>query len=231
MSYLIRTGTSRNSISFGGSNTTSNNYLRRMSTGRNNIQWYTISTNGTYNILERYNNTRNGIRWNNIVFSFKRATILGLFEPFLQTDFENSGIVFNVEVNTSYREAYGKWINNGSYIYFSFDHSSRSANSNRHRIRNKTNKIDPDEWESKYFYLENDTSFTIRTLVNADNTGDSEHIWVYPHITAEAYLYITRLSATTSGTYYIYFADVSNPSNDLVDFPYAIFQNSRFYLD
>ena len=76
-----------------------------------------------------------------------------------------------------------------------------------------------------------DTSFTIRTLVNADNTGDSEHIWVYPHITAEAYLYITRLSATTSGTYYIYFADVSNPSNDLVDFPYAIFQNSRFYLD
>ena len=70
MSYLIRTGTSRNSISFGGSNTTSNNYLRRTSTGRNNIQWYTISSNGTYNILERYNTTRNGIRWNNIVFNF-----------------------------------------------------------------------------------------------------------------------------------------------------------------
>ena len=70
MSYLIRTGISRNSISFGGSNTTSNNYLRRTNSGRNNIQWYTISSNGTYNLLERYNTTRNGIRWNNIVFSF-----------------------------------------------------------------------------------------------------------------------------------------------------------------
>ena len=28
------------------------------------------NTNGTYNLLERYNTTRNGIRWNNIVFSF-----------------------------------------------------------------------------------------------------------------------------------------------------------------
>ena len=231
MSYLIRTGTSRNSISFGGSNTTSNNYLRRINTSRNGIQWYTISNNGTYNILERYNTTRNGIRWNNIVFSFKKATILGLFEPFLQTDVENSGIVFNVDTNTSYRESYGKFINNGSYIYFSVDHSSRSSNRNRNRIRNKTNKFDPDEWESKYSYLRNDTSFTIRTLVNADNTGDSEHIWTHPNITAEVHLYITRLSATTSGTYYIYFADASNPSDDLLDFNYAIFQNSRFYLD
>ena len=71
MSYLIRTGTSRNSISFGGSNTTSNNYLRRTSTGRNDISFININnTNGTYNILERYNTTRNGIRWNNITFSF-----------------------------------------------------------------------------------------------------------------------------------------------------------------
>ena len=230
MSYLIRSGTSRNSISFGGSNTTSNNYLRRTNSGRNNIQWYTISNNGTYNILERYNTTRNGIRWNNIVFSFKKATILGLFEPFLQTDLENSGIVFGVETNTSYREAYGKFINNGSYIYFSHDHSSRSSSGYRNRIRNRTNKLDPDEWRSKYSYLRNDTSFTIRTLVNADNTGDSEHIWTVPNITAEVHLYITRLSAGIS-TYYIYFADASNPSDDEIDFNYAIFQGSRFYLD
>ena len=231
MSYLIRTGTSRNSISYGGSNTTSNNYLRRTNSGRNNIQWYTISSNGTYNLLERYNNTRNGIRWNNIVFNFKKATILGLFEPFLQTDLENSCKVFNVATNTSYREAYGKFINNGSYIYFSFDHSFRSSSRDRNRIQNKTNKLDPDEWESKYSYLKNDTSFTIRTLVNADNTGDSDHIWTVANITAEVDLYITRLSATTLGTYRIYFADASNPSDDLVDFNYAIFQNSRFYLD
>ena len=70
MSYLIRTGTSRNSISFGGSNTTSNNYLRRTNNGRNDISFLNISTSGTYNLLERYNTTRNGIRWNNIVFSF-----------------------------------------------------------------------------------------------------------------------------------------------------------------
>ena len=231
MSYLIRTGTSRNSISFGGSSNTNGNYLRRTNSGRNDISFININnTNGTYNLLERYNTTRNGIRWNNIVFNFKKATILGLFEPFLQTDLENSCIVFNVATNTSYREAYGKFINNGSYIYFSFDGSFRSSNSNRNRIRNRTNKLDPDEWESKYSYLRNDTSFTIRTLVNADNTGDSDHIWTVANITAEVHLYITRLNAAGS-TYYIYFADASNPSSDLVDFNYAIFQNSRFYLD
>ena len=71
MSYLYRNGNGRNNIVWGGSTSTSLNYLRRTSnTSLNSIQWYTISNSGTYNILERYNNTRNGIRWNNITFSF-----------------------------------------------------------------------------------------------------------------------------------------------------------------
>ena len=39
MSYLIRTGTSRNSISFGGSSNTNGNYLRRTNNGRNDISF------------------------------------------------------------------------------------------------------------------------------------------------------------------------------------------------
>ena len=70
MSWLIRTGTERNNVSYGGGSTTKGNYLKRTNSGRNNIQWLNINSNGTYNLLERYNTTRNGIRWNNLVFSF-----------------------------------------------------------------------------------------------------------------------------------------------------------------
>ena len=70
MSWLIRTGTGRNNVSYGGGSTTKGNYLKRTNSGRNNIQWLNINTNGTYDLLERYNTTRNGIRWNNLVFSF-----------------------------------------------------------------------------------------------------------------------------------------------------------------
>ena len=70
MSYLMRNGTGRNNILYGGNNTTSGNYLRRTSTNRNDISFINISSNGTYNILERYSTSRNSIRWNNIAFSF-----------------------------------------------------------------------------------------------------------------------------------------------------------------
>lgn len=71
VSYLMRNGTGRNNIVFGGSASTNGQYLRRTSTGRNNIQWYSINnTNTTINILERYNNTRNGIRYSNVAFYF-----------------------------------------------------------------------------------------------------------------------------------------------------------------
>lgn len=72
MSWLRRTGTGRNNISWGGGSTTSGNYLRRTGTSRNSIQWLNISSNGTHNILERTNNTnRNSIRWINTTFTFK----------------------------------------------------------------------------------------------------------------------------------------------------------------
>ena len=71
MSYLMRNGTGRNNVVFGGSTSTNGKYLRRTSTGRNNIQWYSINnTNTTINILERYNSTRNGVRYSNVAFYF-----------------------------------------------------------------------------------------------------------------------------------------------------------------
>ena len=70
MSYLIRTGTGRNNISYGGGKSTKAKYLRRTGTGRTNISWIDINSNGTYNVLERTGNSRNNIRWYNTQFSF-----------------------------------------------------------------------------------------------------------------------------------------------------------------
>ena len=65
----MRTGTGRNNIEWGGGSTTSGQYLRRISTGRNDINYINISSNGTYNILERIDTSINSIRWNNLTFS------------------------------------------------------------------------------------------------------------------------------------------------------------------
>lgn len=70
MSWLMRTGTGRNNVSYGGGSTTKGQYLKRTANGRNNISYVSISSNGTHNLLERYNTTKNGIRWNNLSFSF-----------------------------------------------------------------------------------------------------------------------------------------------------------------
>lgn len=70
MSLLYRNGVGRNNITWGGSTGTAANYLRRTSTGRNDISFLQISTSGTWNLLERTANNINDIRWNNITFSF-----------------------------------------------------------------------------------------------------------------------------------------------------------------
>ena len=70
MSLLYRTGTGRNNIAWGGSNTTAGNYLRRTGTGRNSISFIQISTSGTWNILNRTASGRNNISWINTTFNF-----------------------------------------------------------------------------------------------------------------------------------------------------------------
>ena len=70
MSYLIRTGNSRNNIKWGGGKSTKAKYLRRTGTSRNSISWIDINSNGTYNVLERTSTGRNNIRWYNTQFSF-----------------------------------------------------------------------------------------------------------------------------------------------------------------
>ena len=70
MSYLIRTGNSRNNISWGGGTSTKAKYLRRTGTGRTSISWIDINSNSTVNVLERTSSGRNNIRWYNTTFSF-----------------------------------------------------------------------------------------------------------------------------------------------------------------
>ena len=70
MSYLIRNGTGRNNITYGGGTNVAAKYLRRTGTGRTNISWIDISSNSTVNVLERTGTSRNNIRWYNTTFSF-----------------------------------------------------------------------------------------------------------------------------------------------------------------
>ena len=94
MSLLYRNGTGRNNIVWGGNNTTSLNYLRRTGTSRNNISFINISSNGTYNILERYNTNRDSIRWNNIVFSFANFSTYKLdLYSFSSSNSGNMGVI------------------------------------------------------------------------------------------------------------------------------------------
>lgn len=70
MSWLMRTGTGRNNISFGGNGSIKGKYFKRTANGRNNVQWINISSNGTHKLLERNGTGRNNVRWNNLTFSF-----------------------------------------------------------------------------------------------------------------------------------------------------------------
>ena len=64
MSYLQRTGNSRNNISWTNTSSNSIKYLHRTGTGRTNIKWSTISTSA--NILQRNGTGRNNILWANL---------------------------------------------------------------------------------------------------------------------------------------------------------------------
>ena len=74
MSLLYRTGSGRNNIAWGGGTTAAATYLRRISNGRNDINYISISTSGTYNILNRTSTGRNNISWINTTFSFLSFT-------------------------------------------------------------------------------------------------------------------------------------------------------------
>ena len=71
MSLLRRTGTGRNNIDwYNVSSNSSGKYLRRTGTARNNVAWLQISSSGTWNILNRTGTSRNSISWKNTTFSF-----------------------------------------------------------------------------------------------------------------------------------------------------------------
>ena len=66
MSYLYRTGNGRNNIAYTNTANSSTKYLRRLGSGRTNINWYTIPQGSTYNILNRNGTGRNNILWANL---------------------------------------------------------------------------------------------------------------------------------------------------------------------
>ena len=70
MSLLRRMGNNRNNIEWYSSTNTSGQYLQRTSTNRNDISFINISSNGTYNLLNRISNGINDIQWKNTTFSF-----------------------------------------------------------------------------------------------------------------------------------------------------------------
>ena len=226
MSLLYRNGTGRNNIAWGEGTTTSGNYLRRTGTSRNSISFIQISTNGTWNILNRTSSGRNNIQWKNTTFSFKKATIEGLFEPFLNAGV-NGCYVYPVSYTERMRKSIGNWYNNGSYIYFTQDYQNDDTylSPSLTKIIARYHNSDAEQWRNNYSYLAGDTSFTIRTLVNTDNTGDG--IFENADITSEIELYISSIKLESGGNRpcVIEFKAVSYLNS------FAIFQGSRFYLN
>ena len=70
MSYLIRTGTGRNDIEFGGGKEIEGNYLRRIGNSINTLIYTQITSNDTntsFMLLSRTSTGRNDIEWENVI--------------------------------------------------------------------------------------------------------------------------------------------------------------------
>ena len=233
MSLLYRNGTGRNSISFGGNNTTSLNYLRRTSTGRNNIQWYTISSNGTYNILERYNTSRNGIRWNNIVFSFKKDIIQKMMEPFIQgaRDTVIGMISTNKRDKCQNVRTYFDSNINGYTVRDSVSRSGYYQFSYNRICCLYDDYTDYESWYNTLIPVVNDKNFTIRALVSTNSerfTKTIKNLYI-----TDVYYYENINSATgivRSRSSYIEFEDINGNDFYIGD---GIGDGSKFtiYLD
>ena len=92
MSYLIRTGTGRNNISWSNTANSSTKYLRRVGSGRNNVAWTTIPNGSTYNILNRNGTGRNNILWANLtIMSSQMAKIMNLINIIGESNIYNGG--------------------------------------------------------------------------------------------------------------------------------------------
>ena len=91
MSYLQRTGNSRNNISWTNTSSNSIKYLHRTGTGRTNIKWSTISTSA--NILQRNGTGRNNILWANLTVKTQQAITNGeMLDAYMQliNDFDGA---------------------------------------------------------------------------------------------------------------------------------------------
>ena len=123
MSYLIRTGNSRNNISWSTTENSTTRYLRRTASGRNNVTWTTIPNGSTYNILQRNGTGKNNVLWANlsIIAAATQAYLTKLFQAGYKWHWSgNENITCYVDTNskhitwggpdwswtTSYRAAY-----------------------------------------------------------------------------------------------------------------------------
>ena len=87
MSYLYRTGNSRNNIAFTNTANSSTKYLRRTASSRTSIVWTTIPQGSTYNILQRNGTGRNNILWANL-------TIASPGDPQYSTDISGGQLTY-----------------------------------------------------------------------------------------------------------------------------------------
>ena len=118
MSLLYRTGAGRNNIAWGGGTSSAATYLRRISTGRNDISYISISTSGTYNILNRTSTGRNNIAWQNTTFSFKTQEEINADTFFGYLN--NAANYFMFKAISDYFGRYGYYSNNIGGRYYEF---------------------------------------------------------------------------------------------------------------
>ena len=146
MSYLIRTGNSRNNISWGGGTSTKAKYLRRTGTDRTSISWIDISSNSTVNVLERTASGRNNIRWYNTNFSFASWStvkdLLNTGSSHIQYLITDGGYEFDRLSNPIFlNRYYNDYLTGSSSGYAPADATSRRSNYITFRVSKTTSDV------------------------------------------------------------------------------------------
>ena len=145
MSYLIRNGTGRNNIAWGGGINVKAKYLRRTGTGRTNISWIDINSNSTVNVLERTSSGRNNIRWYNTTFSFASWStvkdLLNTGSTHIQYLITDAGYVFNRLSNPIFLNRYYNDYLASSTGYAPAEATSRRSNYITFRVSDTTSDV------------------------------------------------------------------------------------------
>ena len=112
MSYLQRTGNSRNNISWTNTTSVGTKLLRRTGNARLDISWIQLVAGNTYKLLQRTSTGRNDIKYNNLTISNPVDT----WDMSSNINFSSAMTMFDFEVggkSTNYK--YNCLLGGGSY--------------------------------------------------------------------------------------------------------------------